>query len=72
LLERLIGMGLHRGLNVSQPRVLTRTIVASSATTEAGGGVAFFLELGGVGGVVLGSVGHLKLNESNGLLLYYI
>jgi hypothetical protein len=71
LLERLIGMGLHRGLHVSEPRVLTRTVAASSATTvvEVAGAGA------GAGGVVFGigfgSV-HLKLNESNGLLLYYI
>ncbi len=93
LLEGLIGVGLHRGLHVSEPRVLTRTVIASSATTaEAAGagrgldglGGAGELGLAGLGGlvegmisgiitvVVGGSVGHLKLNESNGLLLYYI
>jgi hypothetical protein len=68
LLERLIGVGLHRGLHVREPRVLTRTVVASSATTERG---AFRLDFlgGGDGGSFFG---HLKLNESNGLLLYYI
>lgn len=80
LLERLIGMGLHRGLHVSEPRVLTRTVIASSATTvQFTVGLELAGDVNGLGGLVEGMIsgttvvaGHLKLNESNGLLLYYI
>jgi hypothetical protein len=79
LLERHIVIGLHSSLHVSEPRVLTRTVAAFSATTS---GLGEFDAIGGEGAsgyfFVEGAIGaegaivvvftvfsdHLKLNES--------
>jgi hypothetical protein len=71
LLERHIAVDLHSSLHMSEPRVLTRTVAASFATTSGLviGAIAEFGFGGGGGHFFVGfdygvEFGHLKLNES--------
>jgi hypothetical protein len=85
LLERHIAVDLHSSLHVSEPRVLTRTVAASFATTSglgvAGAGFAYVVEFGagfvafgeGGGGEGVGfaiAAGHLKLKVCNCYTIY--
>ena len=79
LLERHIAVDLHSSLHVSEPRVLTRTVAASFATTsglaEFAGFVGFDCGGEGVGGEGVGSdsavyAGHLKLKVCNCYTIY--
>ena len=71
LLERHIAVDLHSSLHVSEPRVLTRTVAASFATTSGLAiGDGFGSALGGFDYVVVFAVDHLKLKVCNCYTIY--